>query len=475
MACGKVRRIGASSVRGVTMRGGEWTRLGAAVAASLLLACAGGEGPGGPKVPSGPSELAVEAYIYAYPLLVFDQERKTQVQALGANNRLSARTTTSTPFSHDVLAPSADTVSTTALLDLRGGPLVLSVPDSGKRYTRIDLLDAYTNVFASLGQRTEGNKATNFAIAGPDRTGDVSGMKTVHAPTNYVLLHGQVAAQGERDVPAASGLMRQWSLTPVNEFAAGRRNLAVERPPITSAGGSAVDLVEAMKPEKAFEEAARLIQINPPATADAPLVKKFPTIGLDWKYGRFAAKKLSSAALAQSVNDARARIHAAKPTAVAENGWTFGAAGGSYGVDYLARAAAARTGIGSTLREDGIEATARVDASNARLSGGSRYLLHFARNELPPVQAFWSLTMIDDDGKMVDNVINRYDVRGDRLKPDGDGGVSVYIQAAPPGAGKETNWLPAPNGNFQLLLRLYWPKQPAIDGAWKPPAVQHVH
>jgi hypothetical protein len=449
----------------------EWSRLGAALVASALLACAGGQGPAGPKVPSKPSELAVEAYIYSFPLVVFDRERQAQVQALGANNRLSARTTTSTPFSHDVLAPNADTVSTTALLDLRGGPLVLSVPDSGKRYTRIDLLDAYTNVFASLGQRTEGNKAMNFAITGPG-SADVSGMKTVHSPTHYVLLHGQVAAQGERDVPAASGLMRQWSLTPVDQFAAGKRAHAVERPPITRSEGSPADVVEAMKPQKYFEEAARLIQINPPAAADGPLVKKFPSVGLNWKSGNFAAKKLSSEALAQSVNDARARIHGAKPTAVAQNGWTFGAAGGSYGIDYLARAAAARTGIGSTLRDDGIEATARVDASNARLSGASRYVLHFGKNEVPPVQAFWSLTMLDADGKMVDNMINRYAVRGDRLKKDGDGGVTVYIQAPPPASGKESNWLPAPNGNFQLLLRLYWPKDAALNGTWQPPAIR---
>jgi hypothetical protein len=423
-------------------------------------------------VPSAPSELATEAYIYAFPLVVFDQERQMQVAALGANNRLSARTTTSTPFSHDVLAPSDDTVSTTALLDLRNGPLVLSVPESGQRYTRIDLLDAYTNVFASLGQRTEGNGAANFAIAGPASRGDVAGMKTVHAPTNYVLLHGQVAAQGERDVPAASGLMRQWSLTPLSQFAAGHRNYAVERPPGTDAGGSAADRVEAMKPEKYFEEVVRLLQINPPAAEDAPLIKKFPSIGVDVRYGRFTPGKVRAYILAGSVANARARIQAAKPSEAAQNGWTFGATGGSYGIDYLARAAAARTGIGSTLREDGIEATARVDATGGRLSGGSRYTLRFAKGALPPVQAFWSLTLLGDDGKMVDNVMNRYAVRGDRLKPDADGSVAVYIQAPPPGGAKNANWLPAPNGNFQLLLRLYWPKQAAIDGTWKPPAVR---
>jgi hypothetical protein len=445
------------------------------VGALVLVACAGGTGPrkgAGPEVPSTPSELAVEAYVYAYPLLVFDRERQSQFQALGASNQLSTRTTTSTPFSHDVLAPNADTVSTTALLDLRGGPLVLSVPDSGKRYTRIDLLDAYTNVFASLGQRTEGNKAANFAIVGPEWTSPVSGVTTVRAPTNYVWLHGQVAAQGERDVPAASGLMRQWSLTPVNEFAAGKRRLAAARPPVADVDGSAANRVEALQPAKYFEEAARLLQINPPAPADAPLVKKFPSIGLDFKRGKFAPGKLKSETLAKAVNDGRARIHAAKTVAAPQNGWSFEEAGGNYGVDYLSRAAAARAGIGGALPQDGIEASARVDASNARLHGGSRYVLHFAKDDLPPVNAFWSLTLRGDDGRMVDNMLNRYAVHGDRLAKDSDGGVTVYVQAPPPGEAKEANWLPAPNGSFELVLRLYWPKDEAVNGTWKPPAVK---
>ena len=443
--------------------------------ALVLVACAGGTRPrsaAGPKVPSTPSELAVEAYVYAYPLLVFDRERQAQYQALGVSNQLAARTTTSTPFSHDVLAPNADTVSTTALLDLRSGPLVLSVPDSGKRYTRIDLLDAYTNVFASLGQRSEGNKAANFAIVGPTWTSPVTGVTTVRAPTNYVWLHGQVAAQGERDLPVASGLMRQWSLTPLTEFTAGKRKLAVERPPVVGVDGSAASRVEALKPAKYFEEAARLLQINPPASADGPLVKKFPSIGLDFKRGKFVPGKLKPETLAKAVNDGRARIHGATAVATPQNGWSFEAAGGNYGVDYLSRAAAARTGIGGALPQDGIEASARVDASNARLQGGSRYVLHFAKGELPPVNAFWSLTLLDDDGRMADNKINRYAVRGDRLAKDSDGGVTVYIQSPPPGEAKESNWLPAPNGTFQLLLHLYWPKDEAVSGSWKPPAVK---
>ena len=176
---------------------------------SALLACARRSGPrqaAGPKLQSTTSELAVKAYGYAYPRLVFDRERHAQCPVLGVSNQLSARTTTSTPFSRDVLAPNADTASTTALLDLRGGPLVvLSMREGGKRYTRIDPFDASANVFALLGQRTEGNQAANFAIVGPTWTSPVAGVTTLRAPANYAWLHGQVAALGERDVPAASG------------------------------------------------------------------------------------------------------------------------------------------------------------------------------------------------------------------------------------------------------------------------------
>ncbi len=475
-SCGKVlaRMVGLRCCKagGVTMRRVhcDWLGMRALMPAMavVMLACAGGTGPGdgaGPKVPSTPSELAVEAYVYAYPLLVFDLERKAQFQALGVSNQLSTRTTTSTPFSHDVLEPNADTVSTTALLDLRSGPLVLSVPDSGNRYTRIDLLDAYTNVFASLGQRTEGNKAASFAIVGPGGPGAIAGVTTVRSPTNYVWLHGQVAAQGERDVPIASGLMRQWSLTPLAEFAAGKRRLAAVRPSVADTDGGAAKSVEALKPAKYFEEAARLLQINPPAPADGPLVKKFASIGLDYKSGRFNPGKLKSETLAKAVNDGRARIHGAKTVAASQNGWSFEASGGNYGVDYLSRAAAARTGIGGALPQDGVEAT-------ARLSGGSRSVLHFAKGDLPPVNAFWSLTMLDDNGRMVDNMLNRYAVRSDRLTKDADGGITVYLQAPPPDESKRSNWLPAPKGSFQLLLRLYWPKEEAINGTWKPPAVK---
>lgn len=458
------------------MRSVRGARLGRAMAsaalAGLLFACAGTtEQAGGPQVPATAAELGVAAYVYAYPLMLFDRARQTQANALGAHNRLVARTATSTPFSTHGVAPDADTVSAIAFLDLRTGPLVLSVPASGDRFTRIEVLDAYTNVFASLGQRTHGNEARVFAIVGPGQRASVSGAVEVQSPTQFALLHGQVAAHGERDVPAASGLMKQWSLTPLSAFQKGQRIMAAERPRGGYASKDPVAEVEALQPTKYFEEATRLMQINPPAAADAPLIKKFLTIGIDAKSGRFTPGKMNSTVAQTAWKQGRLDIHDARPTLREQAGWTFSPAAGNWGVDYLSRAAAARAGFDGKLAEDGIDATTRVDAAGQPLQGTYAYVIEFSPP--PPVDAFWSLTLLDAEGHMVDNMLNRYAVRGDRLRKDG-GSVRVYVQHRPPDESKRSNWLPAPKGAFQLVLRLYAPKPAAIDATWHPPAVRRT-
>jgi hypothetical protein len=167
-----------------------------------------------------------------------------------------------------------------------------------------------------------------------------------------------------------------------------------------------------------------------------------------------------------------AQIRGAAPALREQGGWTFAPATGSYGTDYLSRAAAARVALGGKLAEDEIEAKTRVDASGQRLQGAHRYVVKLSKT--PPADAFWSLTLLDDQGRMVDNVLNRYAVRGDRLRKDG-GDVTVYVQQAPPeDEDRRANWLPAPKATFQLLMRLYAPEAEAVSGAWTPPSVQRV-
>jgi hypothetical protein len=218
----------------------------------------------------------------------------------------------------------------------------------------------------------------------------------------------------------------------------------------------------------------RLLAIDPPAPADGPLVKKFPSIGVDWQRGSFTVGKLSYDTWVRAVAEGRSRIQSAQPAATTANGWTFAPAGGSWGVDYLSRAAAARAGAVGALAQDEIVATTRVDATGRPLDGAHRYVLRFAKGDRPPARAFWSLTLVGADGRLADNRINRYAVRGDRVERGRDGGVAIPIQLAPPSGAPESNWLPAPSRPFQLVLRLYAPAPEAVAGRWAPPAVTRV-
>ena len=156
------------------------------------------------------------------------------------------------------------------------------------------------------------------------------------------------------------------------------------------------------------------------------------------------------------------------------NGWNIARTGmGSYGTDYDRRALVAHGGLGANLPEDAIYPNTGVDVNRAMLNSDRNYLLHFGADELPPVHAFWSLTMYNDKGFFIANPLNRYAVRGETLDKNQDGSVDVYIQRQNPGPARESNWLPAPNaGEFNLMLRLYWPDTKILDGNWNPPGAK---
>ena len=148
---------------------------------------------------------------------------------------------------------------------------------------------------------------------------------------------------------------------------------------------------------------------------------------------------------------------------------------GRYGTDYLFRSVIALVGLGSNLPEDAIYPLTRVDAEGKALTGANRYVIRFAKGQLPPVGAFWSVTMYNSKQAFVDNPINRYAIGDrDKLKFDDDGSLTLYVQQESPGKDKESNWLPAPKDEFNLVMRLYWPKKEILDGTWKPPAVERV-
>ena len=160
------------------------------------------------------------------------------------------------------------------------------------------------------------------------------------------------------------------------------------------------------------------------------------------------------------------------------DGWHFSTKTGRYGTNYRQRALITAIGLGANLPEDAVYPTSTGPDLIKKYSGANKYVLHFNKGELPPVDGFWSLTMYDDHYFFVANPINRYTVsQRNKFKINGDGSVDLHVQNESPGKDKEQNWLPAPKDAFILMMRLYWPKEKApsiLDGTWKIPPVKQV-
>jgi hypothetical protein len=228
-----------------------------------------------------------------------------------------------------------------------------------------------------------------------------------------------------------------------------------------------------------FSRLNALMKDNPPAEADAPALKRFAAIGV--APGKtFDLKSMDPAVAAGIAGGVRLMRRyldgsARQARGKSVNGWDITTNLGRYGTDRSLRAIVAMVGLGANLPEDALYPRARVDAEGEPLTGANRYTLRFAKGQLPPARAFWSVTLYNTRNFLVENPIGRYAL-GDRdpLKFDEDGSLTLYIQHDSPGKDHEANWLPAPAGEFDLSLRLYWPKKEAADGTWQPPPVVRV-
>jgi hypothetical protein len=238
------------------------------------------------------------------------------------------------------------------------------------------------------------------------------------------------------------------------------------------------DQVNQMSAAVFFKNLARLMKENPPALEDAPILEKMAKIGLV-PGQEFDINKVDPAiarGLENAPKKALGKIVAYQKEAGKNvNGWVFSTKTGKYGTDYLQRALVAAIGLGANLPQDAIYPYTTVDENGGPLNGFNHYVIHFPKDQIPPVKGFWSLTMYNDQYFFVPNTLNRYTLSPrDSLKFNPDGSLDLYIQNTSPGKDKESNWLPAPAGRFILMLRMYWPDESVINGTWKPPAVQQI-
>jgi hypothetical protein len=423
--------------------------------------------------------LGIQAYIYGYPLVTMERTRQLQSllelpcgQEFTISNVFFEYNDLFTPEDRDVVSPNVDTIYSIAWLDLKREPVVLNVPDTNDRYYVMQLLDAWTNNFASIGRRTTGTGAGKFAIVGPDWKGILpSGINAVKAPTNTVWILGRILVKGEEDLDNARAIQKQFTLTSLY----GKKTPTVIKPANTLLLDNNVEDLPALI---FFKTMTDLMILNPVVGNEA-LEKQLEYIGIDLTYGFDAAKldRETIAGLNRAAIDAFEIIENSQEAVNPEyiNGWIVITGLGIYGYQFLKRAYIAFSGLGANVDEEAIYPRAFTDEQGNQLNGQYKYILHFDKDHLPPVEAFWSLTMYGADFYLVPNEINRYAIADytPGLVYNEDGSLDIYIQKDRP-INNESNWLPAPEGDFNLVLRLYQPAAKVLNGSYEIPGIKRV-
>jgi hypothetical protein len=429
--------------------------------------------------------LAREAYIYLYPLVLMDITRRqaTNVaagQTLGrgpVNEFVHVRTFPPVDFK-DVVRPNFDTLYSAAWLDLSNGPMVVSVPDTGGRYYLLPMLDQWTDVFASPGKRTTGTEARNFVVVPPGWSGAIpDDVERINAPTPYVWIIGRTQTNGPSDYAAVNKLQDRMKITSLADWGGEPSPSMADVDPSVDMTTSPMIQVERMPAERFFAYAAEILKQTPPHVTDQPVLARIARIGIipgePWEIT--AVGRTNADAIERGAADGLAFLSEKIPTlARVVNGWGMNTdTMGVYGTYYLKRACVALAGLGANLVEDAVYPIHLADSDGQVLNSANNYVLHFTKDELPPVDAFWSITMYDPKGFPCPNPANRCAI-GDRddLRYNADGSLDIYVQQDDPGAEKTSNWLPAPAGDFNILMRLYAPRASVTEGRWAPPPVK---
>lgn len=435
---------------------------------------------------------ALEAYIYGYPLVTMEMTRRVVTNVAEPKG-------TRAPMGHliklreypnaqfrDVTAPNADTLYTTAFLDVGDEPWIVSLPDLNDRYALFPMLDGWTTVFDVPGKRTTGTGAQTYAITGPGWEGTLpEGVKQYKSPTSIVWLLGRIYCTGTpEDYAEVHKLQDEVKLYPLSAWGKEWTPPAGKVDPSIDMKTAVRDQVNNMDAVEYFTLLAELLKRNPPYEADAPMLEKLAQIGIvpgqDFDKSKFDpafAKRLPQIGFAKIMLHFKFSDGDIKDI----DGWGFTTKTGIYGTSYTQRALITAIGLGANRPQDAIYPTSKKSAGGVirrAYNGSEKYVLTFKKGLTPPVSGFWSLTMYDENYFFVDNPLNRYSISARQpLQANEDGSIDLLIQHESPGADKESNWLPAPAGKFILMMRLYWPNESnpsIIDGSWTIPPVKKV-
>ncbi len=433
-------------------------------------------------------ELGVEAYVYLHPLITMDVTRRVATNlpagvspGSGPKNIFHHHREFPTADFRAVVRPNFDTLYSSAWLDLTAEPMVVSAQDTGGKHYLLPMLDMWTDVFAVPGKRTSGTNAATYAIVPQGWSGDLpTGVERIESPTPHVWILGRTQTNGPEDYEAVHNVQDGYAITPLSQW--GREVVPEEFmvDPTVDMETSPAEQVLTMPAAEYFSYGAELMKVNRPHVTDWSTLARIKRIGIvpGESFDFAEASPAVKAGLERAAVDGLQLMNDSIPSmAPIVNGWQMNTQTmGVYGNFYMKRAIVALIGLGALPPEDAIYPLALSDADGNPLEGGKRYVLHFSEPELPPVNAFWSVTMYDATGFQVANELNRFAI-GDRsaLTYNTDGSLDIYIQHKSPGDENESNWLPSTaEGVLGVTMRLYAPKPEALDGRWVPPAIKKV-
>ncbi len=430
-------------------------------------------------------EIGVEAYIYAYPLVLMEITRRVSTNVEAAKGIHAPMN----QFAHiraypdhnfrEVVRPNADTLYSILWYDVLKEPQVLSIAGTGGRYFMLPILDMWTDIIATPGSRTTGTDAANYVIVGPNWQGTLpKDVEVIRSTTNTGWIIGRTQTNGEADYENVHKMQDGYKITPLSQW--GKSTNAPAKIPVNSSWDMKTPppvQVANMSAETYFELFADLLINNPPHELDWNMVKLLEQInivpGKEFSFSALPSDKQK--ALEQAMVDAQ-KLILQKKTGDFIDGWGVAREMmGNYGTSYLQRAYIALIGLGANVPEDAVYPMTAVDSDGKPYNGRHSYVMHFSKEQLPPVKGFWSLSMYDHEMYFVDNPIRRYAIGDrDKLQFNDDGSLDIYIQHKSPGKDKESNWLPAASDDFDLVLRAYWPMLSVLTGDWNPPPVKRL-
>ena len=428
--------------------------------------------------------LGVQAYIYSYPYVYLPELRYQWVTKpvdpenvpYAPLNHFWHSNKLITPEYQNGGTPNNDTLYSEAWVDISKEPVILSVPDMGTRYYAIEMGGMDSDNFDYVGQRTTGTKAGNYAIVGPGWKGQLpKGVKLLQpSPTPFALFLARTFVSGSDDVPVALKLMAQYKITPLSLWGKPDAKAPEDRKVLAPFDRKSDPLADWKTINATMAE-------NPPPAKHQILLTQFAQIGVGPGIDVDKLDDPTKRGLARAAVDGRKLLENSITAGAGTkrvNGWKYpppdmGRAGQHE--DFLLRGGLqCMWGIITHDVAEAVYLNSDTDSDGQPLSGATRYSLTFPPGGLPKVKSFWSLTIYDANHNLIANPLNRYSI-GDRtkgLKQNPDGSITLYVQNESPGADKESNWLPAPKGGFNLTLRAYSPGQEIIEQSWIPPQLK---